>query len=189
MSFEFETINVVSKLTANLFFKNNRFFDQNNKFYQKIDAKKMFLRDGFWSLESVTINNPVSINKKLDSYLIKTDLEADFVIQKIVNNFQNVKLFSIFELPNLIIDLQSAGFSSTKFKVYFHSLLSKPLLFLSMVLIACFFGLNDSRNNNAVLMIFLGITTGLILYITSTIVLIIRTNRVRTNTRTLALTV
>lgn len=146
------------------------FYDKNGKFYQKIDADKMFLKNGFWKLQNVVINNPAAINKKVDDYMIHTDLEADFLLQKIVNNFQNVKLFSLFELPGLIDDLKDAGFSSTKFEVYFHSLLSKPLLFLAMIFIACFFGMNHVRDRKTILMIFLGITTGLILYITSTII-------------------
>jgi lipopolysaccharide export system permease protein len=138
--------------------------------YQKIDAEKMFLKEDFWLLEDITLNNPNTLNKRIEDYSIKTYLKPDFVIQKIVNNFQNVKLFSIFELSHLIKDLESAGFSSTKFKVYFNSLLSKPFLFLSMTLIACYFGINHTRNNNAILMMFLGITLGLILYITSGII-------------------
>lgn len=146
------------------------FFDTNGRFYQKIDANKMFLEKGLWHLKGVTINNSESMNKKLSEYSIRTDLEADFVRQKIVTNFQNVKLFSIFELPNLITDLESAGFSSIKFRVYLQSLLSKPLLFLAMVFIACFFGLHHTRNQTSVLMMFLGITTGLVIYITSSII-------------------
>lgn len=165
-------------IKANKIYKNNIelsgvtlwFFDQDGKFYQKIDADKMVLKPHFWQLENVIINNPAAINKKMKSYNIATDLEAQFLLQKIVNNFQNVKLFSLFELPGLIKDLKSAGFSSTKFEVYFHSLLSKPLLFLAMIFIACFFGLNHVRDRKNILMIFLGITTGLMLYITSAII-------------------
>lgn len=146
------------------------FFNKDGEFYQKIDAKRMFLKGGFWLIENAVLNDKNNLNKKLGKYSIKTNLDPDFVIQKIVNNFQNVKLFSIFELPTLIKDLQSAGFNSTKFKVYLQSLLSKPLLFVAMVFIACFFGLNHARNQTTVLMIFLGVTTGLVLYIISTII-------------------
>lgn len=145
------------------------FFNKNAQFYKKIDAKKMVMQDGFWLLTQVTINDANTLNKKLSSIKIPTTLTADFVMQKIVNNFQNVKLFSVFELPTLIEELQSAGFNSTKFKVYFNSLISKPLLFLAMTFIACFFGLNHIRNQNAILMIFIGIGAGLIFYISSSI--------------------
>ncbi len=146
------------------------FFDKDEKFYKKIDAEKMLMKDGFWLLQQATVNDHNSLNKKIDSITIPTSLKADFVIQKIVNNFQNVKLFSLFELPSLIANLQEYGFNSTKFKVYFHSLLSKPLLFLSMALIACYFGLNHIRDRNTVLMIFIGIIAGLVLYIIASII-------------------
>lgn len=146
------------------------FFDENNQFYKKIDAKEMLMKRDFWLLKNVTLNDEDKLNKKIDSLSIPTNLEVDFVMQKIVNNFQNVKLFSIFQLPSLIKDLGQAGFSSTKFKVYFHSLLGRPLLFLAMTLIACFFGLNHIRSKNSLAMIFFGIVTGLTLYIISSIV-------------------
>lgn len=146
------------------------FFDKDGQFYQKIDAREMFLQDGIWLLQDAIFNDDNNLNKKLKNFSVPTNLEADFVVQTVINNFQNVKLFSIYALPNLIQNLQSSGFSSTKFKVYFNSLLSKPFLFLSMTLIACYFGINHTRNNNAILMMFLGITLGLILYITSGII-------------------
>ena len=146
------------------------FFNKDDQFYKKIDAEEMLLQENSWLLKKATLNDDNTINKNLKTIEIPTSLKADFVMQKVVNNFQNVKLFSIFELPSLITDLQSAGFNSTKFKVYFHSLLSKPLLFLAMIFIACYFGLNHVRNQNTVLMIFLGIVVGLIFYITSSII-------------------
>ena len=146
------------------------FFDKTGQFYKKADAEKMILKDNLWLLENVIINDNQLLNKKFSNLEIPTDLKSDFIIQKVVNNFQNVQLFSIFELPSLIADLNSAGFNSTKFRVYLHSLLSKPLLFLAMIFIACYFGLNHVRNNNAPIMIFLGIVVGLMLYITSSII-------------------
>ncbi len=146
------------------------FFDKNGQFYKKIDAEEMLLNKTNWSLKNVTINDDNLINKTIPNILIPTNLEHDFVTTKILNNFQNVNLFSIFELPNLIKDLKNSGFNTTKFRVYFNSLLCKPLLFLAMVLIACYFGLNHIRNNNSVLMIFLGIVVGLIFYIISSII-------------------
>lgn len=145
------------------------FFDKEGQFYKKIDAKTMLLKKDLWLLKDVKLNDANSLNKKFKTLTIPTNLKADFVMQKIVNNFQNVKLFSVFELPNLIADLQLAGFNSTKFKVYFNSLLSKPLLFVAMTLLACYFGLNHIRNQNSILMIFLGIIVGLVFYVISSI--------------------
>jgi lipopolysaccharide export system permease protein len=145
------------------------FYDKNNVFYKKIDAKKMFMKEGIWILEEVVINEQNELNSKADSISIPTNLEASFIMKKIVNNFQNVKLFSFFELPRLIKDLRQSGFDSTKFNVYFHSLINKPVLFMAMSIIACYFGLNHIRNNNAFLMIFLGIIFGLVIYVIASI--------------------
>ncbi len=142
------------------------FFDKDGKFYQKIDSKKMFLKDGYWLLEDAIINDFKILNESKKEYRIPTSLEADFVIDKVVSNFQNVKLFSVFSLPKIISSLKMAGFQSAKFEVYFNNMLAKPILFAAMTLIACFFGVNNFRNQNVALVIFLGTICGLALYIT-----------------------
>lgn len=172
-----ENTNEVILIKAEKIYKNSLqldevtfwFFKEDNSFYQKIDAEEVVLINDNWNLKNATLNDEKHINQKLKEYSIKTNLKPDFIMQKVFNNFQNVKLFSVFELPSLIEELKVSGFAPTKFTVYFNSLLSKPILFLAMILIACFFGLNHTRSSYAVLMIFLGITFGLILYISSSI--------------------
>jgi lipopolysaccharide export system permease protein len=146
------------------------FVNEDNEFYRKIDAKKMIFQQDHWLLQGIILNDKEYLNKKIVEMEIKTNLDGNFIVKKVVNNFQNAKLFSFYELPNLIADMKISGFSSTKFSVYFQSLLIIPLLFVAMVLIACFFGLNHIRNNNSILMIFLGIILGLILYISSSVI-------------------
>jgi lipopolysaccharide export system permease protein len=146
------------------------FFNKHGEFYKKIDAKTAFLKKGFWQAEDIIVNDNTHLNNKLDKLTIPSDLDADFVTQKVVNNFQNVKIFSLFQLPKLIHDLSSSGFSPTKFRIYFHSLLARPILFAAMSLIACYFSLNHIRNQNTVFLILCGIVLGLVLYITSSII-------------------
>lgn len=147
------------------------FFDEKNKFYKKIDANKMTLVDGKWVVEDAILNNFSLLNFKIDKSEILTNFDEEFVRQRILNDFQNVKLFTVFQLPSLIKDLKSSGFNTNKFKVYFHSLLSKPFLFMAITLIACFFGLNHIRNQNLAIMTFLGVIVGLIFYIISSIMI------------------
>ncbi len=141
------------------------FFDENGKFYRKLDVKKMSLQNDSWNLAGAVINDTNSLNRKVDSYVIPTNLKADFVMDRVVSNFQNVKSFSLFALPNIISSLQEAGLQSSRFEVYFQSLISKPLLFLAMSLVACYFGINHARNQAATIRLFLGIVFGLALYI------------------------
>jgi len=145
------------------------FFNKKNEFYKKIDANHMFLHKGFWEVNNAILNDFEQLNIKLDKFTLPTNLEKDFVRQRIVNDFQNVKLFTIFQLPSLITELKQSGFNANKFVVYLHSLISKPFLFMSITLIACFFGLNHIRNQNVAIMTFFGIIVGLIFYIISSI--------------------
>jgi lipopolysaccharide export system permease protein len=146
------------------------FFDKNKQFYQKIDAQKMFLQDGAWNLQNVTINDAQKINHKAKSLTIATNLEKDFIARKILNNFENIRLFSAYDLPSLITDLKDAGFSSRKFVVYFHSLMAKPFLFMAASLIAAFFAINHIRNSNNIFIFVQGVMAGLVLYIGMTII-------------------
>lgn len=147
------------------------YFDKDHNFYKRINCSKMSLGKNFWLLENPIVNQGESVlNKASANIKIPTNFDRDFVKDKILNNFQEAKIFSIFQLPDLIKDLNSSGFAATKFIVYFNSLLIMPIIFPAMIFIACFFGLNHVRNENAIIMIFLGIICGLILYITSAII-------------------
>jgi len=145
------------------------FFDENGFFYKKIDAKRMMLEKKYWLLKGAIINDEKLTNEKLEQFKVPTNLEAEFIKQKILNNFQNPKFFSLFELPQLIKDLRLSGLNPTKFEIYFNLLLCKPIIFVAMSLIACYFGLSHFRNQRSVIITFIGIATGLVFYITTSI--------------------
>jgi len=160
----------INKKTLELSDINLWFFDSEGRFYQKIDAKNMILHDDYWQLNDIIANNDFNINRKLPDFKVLTNLQSHFIAQKIINNFEDAKSFSVFDLPRLIYDLEESGFSSRKFRVYYYSLLNKPLIFIAAVLIACFFSLNSSRNKNNIIYIVAGIMFGLILYISLSVV-------------------
>lgn len=146
------------------------FFDQNQEFYKKISADYMILKDGYWYLGGVVINDSEHINQKIPNLKIQTNLQANFISKKILNNFEDARLFSIYDLPNLITNLKDSGFPPRKFIVQHYSILTKPFLFAAMSLIAAFFAVNNVRSKNNVLWFICGIVSGLVLYITFIIV-------------------
>ena len=97
-----------------------------------------------WILSNAIINDQQNINKKIDNLSINTDLQK-FIKEKIINNFQDVKLFSIFELPSIIRNMEISGFSSTKFKVYFHSSCATTTFYFYGYF-SMFFGIEHNRN-------------------------------------------
>ncbi len=146
------------------------FFDENQKFYRKVDAKYMMFQEGIWYLEDVVINDDQNINEFRDKLEVPTNLKPEFITKKILNNFENVRLFSIYDLPSLINDLKGSGFSPRKFVVYYHSLLSKPFLFVAMSLMAAFFAINNSRSRHNIMIFVSGIALGLVFYVVLIIV-------------------
>lgn len=146
------------------------FINNNSEFYKRIDADEIFLNQNNWLIKSGLVKDDQNLNQRVENITIPTNLVNNLVIGKIINNFESEKLFSLYKLPNLIKDLKSAGLTTLKFEVYYHNLLSKPLLFIAMTLIGCYFGLTSTRSKNAILMIFLGAIFGLLIYMISSIV-------------------
>ena len=146
------------------------FFDKNQIFYKRIDARYAELVDKNWLLKDVVVNDETIINKRIDNLKISTDLDREFVLQKIVNDVKTAEIYSIFELQNLIKKMSDSGLNSTKFSVRFYKLLTMPLVFVAMVLIGAFFGINHVRSGKSNLMIFTGLVCGLTVYVFSSIV-------------------
>lgn len=155
----------INRQNLNLKEVNVWFFDNGKKFYRRIDADSMQLSNDSWRLNNVVINDKDNINSHQKESTIATDLKAEFISKKILNNFEDAELFSIYDLPGLINDLKQSGFSPQKFIVYYHSLLSKPFLFVAMVLIATFFAINNIRNKNNILRFVAGVMVALVLHI------------------------
>ncbi len=186
-------INSHSANKNDLTFLNNTiwFFDEYGVFYKKINSKTMTLKENRFILDGATINSIIPqlnyeknqknfkqlskeslnfINQKNQKIIIPSNIDEDFIRKKIINNLENASSFTIFQLPNLIKEMENSGLNSQKFKVRFNYLITLPLMFLAMSLIACFFGINHVRNHRAVIIIFLGILAGVALYIISAII-------------------
>ena len=161
------------KIRADKVYKNNLkmegvtiwFFDKNHSFYKKINAKEIYLKEDKWILNSIIVNDDENINKELAGMTISTNLNSEFILQKIIDNFQDVRGFSIISLPKLINNLEASGFSSRKFRVYFNVLLNYPFLFVCMAIISVYFSINNIRSRNNVTYILCGIIFGLFTYI------------------------
>lgn len=145
------------------------FFDNEGKFYRRVDANKASLMEGaktnFWLLENCLINDTDNLNQPAKTFLIPTDLSIDFVQKTVLIGVKKVESFSVYELPQLIKNLKSTGLQTAKFETYLQRLLARPLLFLGMGLIACYFGVVHARNRRAILSIVLGLIVALVLFI------------------------
>ena len=137
-----------------------------DKFKRRVDAEKGYLDEGYWLLKNAHINDKDKKPKFLSEYRIKTDI----TLNKIHESFSPPETMSFWHLPKFISNLEKSGFSALRHRLYWHSLLSAPLLLCAMVLIAATFTLRQSRKGSATFVIMGGILTGFILFFVSDVV-------------------
>ena len=139
---------------------------KNGEFLSRYDSSNARLENGNWILKETWQSYPGEKPNYYDEVLIPTEL----TMEKVQDSFASPKSISFWELPYFINLLENAGFSAVKLKLQFHRLLSKPFLFLAMVLLAATFSMQQHRRGRVGLMILSGILTGFLLYFLSNFV-------------------
>lgn len=138
-----------------------------DRFEEQILADSAQLRDGYWRMEKVWTLLPEAPPSYEDTARLATDL----TLTRIQNNFAPPETMSFWELPDFIDTLERAGFSATRHRLHWHSLLATPLLLCAMVLIAATFTLRHARRGGTLYVVAGGVVTGFLLYFISDLVL------------------
>lgn len=138
-----------------------------DKFAQRLDAKSGVLEDRFWHLRGVTIYDR---ERELPVQKAEHWFATDITVDNINDSFAPPETLSFWDLPGFIANLDRAGFSAIRHRLYWHSLLAAPLLLCAMVLIAATFTLRHSRVVNVTYVVAGGIVTGFLLFFFSDIV-------------------
>lgn len=139
------------------------FFTNENDFLRRIDANSAKLQNGQWNFTKATINVPSTPPEKADFLTLGTDL----TINKLENSFSAPETISFWKLPSYIKILEGTGFDSTGLRIHFQNLLSQPLLFMAMILLAGTVSLRTSRMNGGSTLIVLGVFIGFIVFFSS----------------------
>ncbi|MEE8172943.1 MAG: LPS export ABC transporter permease LptG [Alphaproteobacteria bacterium] len=142
-------------------------FQENDQFVGRIDASQARLEEGRWELNDVVLTGPDRPAQFKDSYDVPTSL----TFAQIEDSFAPPETLSFWALPDFIEVLEASGFSAVRHRLYWHSLLSGPLLLCAMVLIAATFSLRFSRSGGTWLLIAAGVLSGFVLYFVSDLVL------------------
>lgn len=132
------------------------FFDKDDVFTKRIDAKAAQLRSGYWYLTDTIINNAGETTKQEKELVIKTELTS----QDIVDSFSDPEILSFWEMQNYISLMESTGFEATKVRIHFHHLLSQPVMFAAMVLLAAALTLRPPRNKGTLILIIVAVIAG-----------------------------
>lgn len=142
-------------------------YEGTDQFLGRIDASEASLGKGTWNLKNALITGPNRPSQTFENYSIKTN----WTMEKIQDSFAAPETMSFWELPGFISLLDSAGFSASRHRLYWHSLLAVPLLLSAMVLVAASFSLRPARRGGIAVLIGSGVIFGFLLFFLSDVVL------------------
>ncbi len=137
-----------------------------DRFFKRIDAETAKLEDGFWHMRKVWMHDPEKQSKFLNEYWLETDL----TVNSIQDSFAPPETMSFWNIREFINNMEKAGFSAVRHRLYWYSLLAAPLLMCAMVLIAATFTLRQARRGGTSFIIASGVMTGFMLYFFSDVV-------------------
>ncbi|MET0575616.1 MAG: LPS export ABC transporter permease LptG [Mesorhizobium sp.] len=140
-------------------------FDAEGDIARRLDAKRAFLRDGYWELVDVNELKD-STETKLPSVRIKTNLRPEIVQERLARP----ETIPFFQLPAKIEIARSFGLRANAFAMQFHSLVALPPLLVAMTLIAATVSMRFARMGQSATMILGGVVAGFLLYVVSVLV-------------------
>ena len=135
-------------------------------FLGRIDAPQAHLLPGAWEL----VDASEAPSGRPPQRVGTVTLPTDFTTEKIQESFARPDTMSFWSLPGFIQQLEKAGFSAVRHRLFFQSLLAAPLLLSAMVIIAATFSLRPARRGGVGRMIASGVVAGFLLYFMSDIV-------------------
>lgn len=138
-------------------------FEIDDSFIERIDAKSAILEDGHWVLRDVTTHASASDVTKIQEFKIPTQL----TIQEIEESFASPETMSFWHLPSYIETLEATGFDSARLRVHYHTLLSQPLLFAALILLAASVSMRPPRFRGAFNLIMLGVFISFVVFFLS----------------------
>ena len=138
-----------------------------DQFAGRIDAETALLEDGYWDLKNVLVSAPNQLTEARDTFRLETRM----TISQIQESFAPPETMSFWDLPGFIKDLEAAGFSAVKHRIYWHSILATPMLLCAMVLIAATFSLRLTRRGGTGLLVMGGLLAGFLLFFLTDVVL------------------
>ncbi len=131
-------------------------YDKNDSFFERVDAKKAVLQNGRWLLTEAWVSSVGRESVFYKNFVVSTKLTPT----RVKDAFGSANSISFWELPRFIDVAESAGLSATMFKVQYQLLLSRPLVLISMVLLAATCSLKGFRFGNIQQMVISGLAAG-----------------------------
>jgi lipopolysaccharide export system permease protein len=140
-------------------------FDENGTLFARIEAPAARLIPDAWRLENATVWEMASDGRfEVVRQGLRYDLPTDLTREQILDSFSPPEMISFWKLPGFISQIEAAGFSGTRHRLYFQAELSKPVLLAAMVLIGAMFALRPARFGQTGVMVLVAVLAGFALY-------------------------
>ncbi|MEL6477971.1 MAG: LPS export ABC transporter permease LptG [Pseudomonadota bacterium] len=129
-------------------------FDQEDRLYQRIDARSAVLEDQSWRLTGVKrwdlqpgaeADAATQMIETAATLSEEVRLPTDLTVDRIAESFAAPETISFWALPGFIGLLEDSGFSSDRHWMHYITLLATPVVFFAMVLIGAAFSMRHAR--------------------------------------------
>ncbi len=135
-------------------------FDAAGKFKEKVLAPTATYDRNRWVLQDAVASSASAAPHTEPRYELPTDLSAD----ELKRSFVEPDAISAWALPGFIAIAGRMGINPDRFRVEFHTLISRPVFFLAMVLIAATVSLRLTCYGGTWRLILTGAAIGFLLY-------------------------
>jgi lipopolysaccharide export system permease protein len=145
---------------------------------RRIEAQSAALQDGAWHLTGAKIW-PLEIGANAETSAQthdKYDLGSSLTLDRIRDGFSKPNAVSIWNLPEFISQLETAGFSTRQHRVWLQMELARPLFLIAMVLVASAFTMRHTRLGGTGMAVLIAILLGFGLYFIRSFALILGEN-------------
>lgn len=138
-------------------------YDKSGRFSERVDAQQAKLEEGFWVLENALVSRVGKEPETFGKYLLSTYLTPE----RVVDALGSVISVSFWELPDLIYVAEKAGLSSSRLRMQYELLLTRPLLCVAMVFLAATVSLRSFRSGGIQTMVATGLIGGFAFFLFS----------------------
>lgn len=132
----------------------------------RIEADSAQLRDGAWELKNATEwpLEPGTNPEELAQHHETLRFDSTLTHERIRDSFAKPSVVSVWDLPAFIAELEDAGFSARRHKVWLMMEMASPLFLCAMVLVASAFTMRHTRFGRTGIAVLGAILTGFALY-------------------------
>jgi lipopolysaccharide export system permease protein len=130
------------------------------EFRRRLEAEQAILRPGFWQLMNVREATAGESSVQSDSLTIRSTLDSEQAVER----FASPEAIAFWKLPQAIRSTEQAGFSASGYRLRFQQLLSEPVLFAAMAVLAAAFSLRLARLGGLAGLAGAGVALGFVIF-------------------------